>query len=464
MLKKFAICFSISILISSCQSNPKETFNILITNASILNIASGEVTSGKFIGITNDTIRLVGDMSSQNNFESVTLLDAENKFVMPGLWDMHVHFRGGDSLITENKNLLPLFLAYGITTVRDAGGDMTSSVLQWKEDIKQGTLAGPTIFTSGPKLDGPNPAWAGSLQVEDEQDIVKALDSLESLGVDYVKMYDGSLTKEAFYGIIREAKKRNLKTTGHMPLTADILEAARLGLSGSEHMFYLLKSCSPIQDSLTQLNLGFGMLGAVFDTYDPTLAQEVYEKLGDQDFYVTPTQAVVEILAEISETDHSKDSLLAYMGDGIIKTYQGRVEKSKKAAALGSRNLYEDILTLTPQYIPAMNSAGIHILTGSDAGAFNSYCYPGESLINELLLLVEAGLTPQEALKASVMNGPQFFGLEKYYGSIEVGKVADLILLDKNPLENIDNIKTLAKLVKNGKGYDKKEILGLLKR
>ena len=220
-----------------------EKFDILVTNTSILDINTGEISEGNLIGITNDTIKLVTNTYQENQFEAITKIDAENKFVMPGLWDMHVHFRGGDTLSNKNKNLLPLFLAYGITTVRDAGGDITPSVLNWCKAINQGLMVGPTIFTPGPKLDGADPAWEGSLTVETEDDIKKALDSLESSGVDYAKMYDGRLTKEAYYGIIKEAKKRGLKTTGHMPFDATIPEASSFGLNGTEHLFYVLKSC-----------------------------------------------------------------------------------------------------------------------------------------------------------------------------------------------------------------------------
>lgn len=90
---------------------------------------------------------------NKGKYEALEILDAQNKYVMPGLWDMHVRFRGGDSLIQENKDLLPLFLAYGVTTVRDAGGDITPSVMDWRKQIQNGTLDGPSIFSSGPKLD-----------------------------------------------------------------------------------------------------------------------------------------------------------------------------------------------------------------------------------------------------------------------------------------------------------------------
>lgn len=200
-------------LLPACNSS-REQADVIILNATILDIESGEEIPGKMIAISGDTLQAVLDMDEKDSFKAAKIIDAKNKYVMPGLWDMHVHFRGGDTLAVENKDLLPLFLAYGVTTVRDAGGDITNNVLNWRKKIGTGELTGPTIFTSGPKLDGPKPAWPGSIQVATLDDIPGALDSLEKLGVDYVKMYDGSLSNEVFYGIIAAAQERGFKTTG----------------------------------------------------------------------------------------------------------------------------------------------------------------------------------------------------------------------------------------------------------
>lgn len=461
-MKKITRLFLVTLFVVSCQNTSNQTFDLIITNASIIDVKKGVVNTESFIGINKDTIQLIGNMKEFQNYSSKKTLDVHHSFVMPSLWDMHVHFRGGDRLITENKNLLPLFLAYGITTVRDAGGDITASILKWQKEIKNGQLNGPTIFTSGPKLDGTKPAWEGSLKIEKTEDISKAIDSLEVLGSDYVKIYDGNLTKEMFYGILKETEKRGLKATGHMPLSADILEATNLGLDGTEHTYYALKSASPLNDSLTQLNKGYGMFGEIFDTYDPKLARQVFKKLAKKDFYITPTQGIVNILSNVATKDHSQDSLLPYIGDGIIKTYQKRVLGAKRNAKSGRRSIYKDVLTLAKDYIPAMKEEGILLLAGSDCGAFNSYSYPGESLIDELELLVKAGLTPREALTTSIINGPHFFDLDKYYGTLEKGKVADIIILEQNPLENIDNIKTMQSLVTKGVLYQKEDIKILL--
>ncbi|WP_237708835.1 amidohydrolase family protein [Gillisia marina] len=321
----------IIILFSSCNSKITKHFDLIITNATIIDVLGDTLSHSQLIAISNDTIRLVDNMSNLDTYKADKTLDAENKFVMPGLWDNHVHFRGGDTLVEENKKLLPLFLAYGITNVRDAGGDLTPSVLKWRQQIAKKELDGPTIFTSGPKLDGIKPAWPGSIIVESREDVKSALDSLEILKVDYVKMYDGSLKKDVFYEIIKQAETRGLKTTGHMPLSADIVTATELGLDGTEHMYYLIKAGSPLADSLTQTNPTYGMFPEIIESYDANLAKTIFEKLASKNAFITPTLHIGKVLSELTEIDHKNDSLLNYISPGIQKTYQGRVATAKKS-------------------------------------------------------------------------------------------------------------------------------------
>ncbi len=461
MIKKFLISICLVSLIVSCNSEEKEKFDLLILNASIVDVASGVILQERLVGISGDTIRFVGEMTDSDRYEAKKTLNAENKFLMPGLWDMHVHFRGGDTLVEENKNFLPLFLAHGITTVRDAGGDITPSVLEWREQIANGSLEGPGIFTSGPKLDGDDPAWPGSIRISNTQDIEKALDSLEAMGVDYVKMYDGNLTKEMFYEIIKAAEKRGLKTTGHMPLSADFLEAIDYGLDGTEHMYYALKACSPVADSLTAMNLGYGMMDRIIETYDPELAQQVFEKMAAEDVYVTPTVHIGKTLAEMLDVDHTQDSLLNYMGPGVRQSYQGRIESAKRAREAGSSSRSKMEKQTSAMLLP-MYEAGVKLLAGSDSGAFNSFVYPGGSLQEELQDFVKAGLSPQQALTTSVIYGPSFFGLEEFYGGVAEGKVADLILLENNPLEDIKNIRDIEAVIIGDKIFSEEDLKKML--
>lgn len=448
MKKHFSSLLIWILVFYSCEEEKKSKYDLLILNATIIDVKTGTLNNGSFIAISNDTIRLSGKMNNMNKLESLETIDVDNKYVMPGLWDMHVHFRGGDSLIRENKNLLPLFLSHGVTTIRDAGGDITPSIMKWRNQLRNKTLDGPNIFTSGPKLDGPKPTWEGSINIVDSSQIKMALDSLEAIDVDYVKLYNYNLSKEIFYNILKEAEKRGLKTTGHVPETANLMEAIAYGLDGEEHMFSSLQACSKLVDGRLE--------------FDSKIAEEVYAKMASKDFYITPTLHIGKILTEILDTNHSSDELLPFIGKGIQKTYQMRINSAIKRKAEGSDLGAKTEKQFSEMIVP-MYQAGINLLAGSDCGPFNSYTYPGESLHGELIILVEAGLTPQQALKCSIINGPKFFGLENYYGSMESNTVADLIVLDKNPLENIENIEEINTVINKGKVLSRESIGQILK-
>jgi len=448
------------LFLSACTPSESEV-DLIIRDANVLDIASGEVTEDQMIGISGDTIQWVRSMEDDGLVASAKSFDARGGFVMPGLWDMHVHFRGGDTLIRENKNLLPLFLAYGVTTVRDAGGDITPAVMDWKQQIAVGDLLGPTIFTSGPKLDGERPGWPGSIRVVEPADVDRALDSLEALNVDYVKMYDGSLSAQRYYDIIAEAEARGLKTTGHMPMSANLLEGIERGLDGNEHLYYVLKACSPLADSLTAEGLGYGMLPIITNTYDPALADSVYRIMADRDVYVTPTMHIGETLAQLAEVDHTNDELLAYIGPGIQRTYQGRLRSAIRAAETGNTSR-ADFVARTQTMLKPMYEAGVPIVAGSDCGPFNSFVYPGLSIHQELQQFVDAGLTPREALETATRSGPVFFGRSDDYGAVAPGKIADLLILDRNPLEDIANTRAIKAVVKGGTLRDQPDLDVLL--
>ncbi|MBU0697007.1 MAG: amidohydrolase family protein [Bacteroidetes bacterium] len=457
-MKKIASLLLLVLALTAWKNPVAKKYDVLITHANIVNVVTGKIQPNQFIAISKGIIQQTGNMSTSISITALKIINVQNKYVMPGLWDNHVHFRGGEDLAQENKNFLPLYLAYGVTTVRDCGGDITNHLLQWRKEITDGTLAGPTIFTSGPKLDGDKPAWAGSIAVLNQKDVIKALDSLQSIPSDFVKIYDGSIQPDAYYAILKEAHQRGMKTTGHMPLTANILDAANLGLNGSEHLYYVLKSCSPKADSLSKLNMGYGVMSEIAESYDPALAEKVYKQLAKKEFFVTPTLYIGQILAHVATDDHSQDQLLPYIGKGIKATYAGRVASAKRAAKSASGDFHNKTEEVFSEMVKPMYDAGINILAGSDCGAFNSYTYPGEAIHGELKRLVKAGLTPTEALKTSFVNGPKFFDKSATYGSITKGKIADLLILDANPLVKIENIDQVNTVIAKGKVYPKSKL------
>ncbi|MBS1606845.1 MAG: amidohydrolase family protein [Bacteroidetes bacterium] len=452
------------------QSGHKK-FALVITNASIVDITNGKILSNRLLAISGDTILAVDDTKKATAYKAEKYLDAKGKYVMPGLWDMHVHFRGGDSTIAANKALLRLFLAYGVTTVRECGGDITPSVMTWRKQTARGQLDGPRIFTSGPKLDGPNAVWAGSIPVVTPADVTAALDSLQKIHADFVKIYDSRISGDAYLEIIRQAKRRHMKVTGHMPFTVELKEAAGLGMDGSEHLYYVFKACSSKEDSITDeirrrehtdhpIGL-FGALPALFSTFDSSKADRLFKYLAEKHFSITPTLFISKTLSGIKGDDHSNDSLLAYIDPKIQATYRGRVNGARRQSDSATR-FTKKYQALCASLVPKMYAAGVNIVAGSDCGAFNSYVYPGSSIHEEIKLLAASGLTPAQALRTATANGPKFFGLAGFFGSLQQGKCSDMVILERNPLEDISAIDRIDAVLSHGRLYSKSDLDALL--
>jgi hypothetical protein len=298
--------------------------------------------------------------------------------------------------------------------------------------------------------------------VETPAQIGKALDSLQRLKVDYVKIYDSKISDAAFLNTIRLAQRRGLKTTGHMPYSVTLGEAVKRGLDATEHLYYVFKACSGKEDSLTALvraslktpkPLGlFAMLPAVYDTYSPAAADRIFKLMAKRHTAVVPTLHIGKTLTELPENDHARDSLRAYIDPKIQATYTRRLASARQQSAAAqafSKKLEVKFMSLVPQ----LQAAGVTVLAGSDSGPFNSFIYPGASLQDELIQLVQAGLTPLQALQAATTNGARFMGVADRTAAIAVGKDADLVLLTANPLENIANIKQIDAVVSRGKAY-----------
>ncbi len=458
--KQFFI-LSIVLVFFNCEEGKVTTYDIAILNGNIINIESGDITK-RDVFIKDNRIVKITDQGILVNYQSLETIDATSKYILPGFWDNHVHFRGGDTLIQANKDFLKLFLMNGITAVRDAGGDMTLSVMDWNAQITKGELMGPTIFTSGPKLDGPNATWAGSLVVENAEDVSKALDSLQELKTDFVKIYESRISREAFLETVSQATKRGMITSGHMPFTVELRENIEAGIGAIEHLYYVLKGCSSEEKQITQaiINKEFGFwqsMEKLIATYDTESAQTTFQQLKTNNVYVVPTLHIGNVLSYLDEEDHTNDTYLKIMHPGIIKTYQVRIN----GAMSGSEKARQDrkaLNTFFKELSKSLSDVGVGLLAGSDSGAFNSYTYPGISLHKELEAMVASGISNLKALQTSGYNGSKFLKKDNDYGTITIGKIADFVVLNGNPLEDIKQTRNIHRVIKNNQVYNPKTI------
>jgi imidazolonepropionase-like amidohydrolase len=423
----------------------------------VVDVAGGTVQPGRTVVVTGGRIVAVAD--GPDGFAPAVAVDGTDRFVMPGLWDNHVHFGGGEALIEENRRLLPLYVAHGVTTVRDAAGDLSPSVLAWRDAVATGTMQGPAIFTSGPKLEGIDSIWPGDLEVGTPAEVMAALDRLRDMRVDFVKITENTLKPDLYLLGVQEARKRGWHVSAHVPMAITLDEASTAGLSSIEHMSYLLRGGSPREAELSGAVAAGRMpaadaLTAMIDSFDEATAVATYRRLAERGTAVTPTLNGSRILAYLDQDAHATDAYLRYLGPGLKATYAGRVERAAAddAAAVARRH---DRFEKAARLLPLLRTAGVTILAGTDAGFLNSFNYPGIGIHDELEILVRYGLTPQQALAASVVNGPAFLGHAADFGAVAAGKAADLVLLDRNPLEDIQATRGIRGVVLRGRYLDR---------
>ena len=425
--------------------------DLVITDANVINTVTGNVAPRRVIVIRKDTIVEIGDANAASRYRARQVVNAGGRYVIPGLWDMHMHFGGGDSLIAENRVLLGLFVAHGITAVRDAAGDLSSTVLAWRDSVARGLVDGPTIFTSGPKIEGINSIWPGDMEVATRAGVDSALDRLQRMRVDFVKLTDNALTPELFRYALGEIRKRGLKSSAHIPAAVPVREAIELGLGSIEHLSYAIRAAGEFPGRER-------VAGAPFDTAN---AMEVYRLMASRGTAITPTLNISRTLAFLDSEDHSKDEYLKYIGPGLQTTYNWRIERAAGATPEQLERRHANY-GISSSKLPLLQRAGVQILAGTDAGFLNSFDYPGIGLHDELGLLVKAGLTPLQALQASTINGARFLGREARHGTLEAGKASDLVILDANPLADIAATRRIHGMVIRGSYRDRKSLDAML--
>lgn len=445
----------------------ESTADVLIRHATVVDVEHGNTRAGQTVAIRGNDIVAVGDDSAlASQWRAAKTIDAKNRYLIPGLWDMHVHFGGGPALIEENKALLPLYVAHGITTVRDASGDLAEQVLSWRGQIASGALFGPQLFTSGAKIEGLAPVWKGTIEAGDKAGVDAALDREQRDQVDFVKITDSTLTPELFLYAVSQAKQRGLRTSGHIPMALTVGQAVDAGISSIEHLDYAYKA--GVKDEATiAADFAAGRIDRaeanrrLHAGFDRDTAMAAYRRFAELGVAVTPTLDGGRIIDFLDVEPHTNDAYLAYIGPGLRKTYDWRVERAAKATPeqIQARHArYAQVAAV----LPMLQEAGVRIMAGTDAGFLNSYNYPGIGLHNELKLYVREGLTPPQALIAATRAGPAWFGKLERYGAVETGKAADLVLLERNPLQDIDATRAINTVILRGQVYDRAALDALL--
>lgn len=367
------------------------------------------------------------------------VIDGRGKFLVPGLWDMHVHLA-----MPGGRDVLPLYITNGVTSVRDMAGDWPT-LTAWRRDIAAGSVIGPRIMTSGPYLEGGDQPIP-HLLVKTPADAAPAVDSLIKLGVDFIKVH-GQLTRESYFAIARAARARGIPFAGHVSRVVGAADASDSGQASIEHLLAIPNSCSAAE--VTELAPRFPVQAAL-GRCDTTDQAPLYARLRRNGTRVVPTLVAQLEVARWPKRDLPGDSVARYLPDSLRQYVAGifpMVDSVPPDADVTGLKLFGKRVAITG----VLHRAGVTIMPGTDAPLRNSP--PGFGLHEELLLLTRAGLSPFEVLRAATLEPARFFGMLDSLGTIETGKIADLVLLSANPLADIRNSSRTVYVMSNGRLY-----------
>jgi imidazolonepropionase-like amidohydrolase len=426
---------------------------LVFIHVTVIDTLQGKLHSDSTVVIQGNLITALGKTGRIPIPKDAQVVDATGKFLIPGLWDMHFHTPDDKQ---SREIFYPLAIINGITGVRNMFG--AEDLLKHRAEVNSGTLLGPRMILGSPVVDGPTPMWPGSIPVADANAGRQAVRTVKQSGYDFVKTYQ-FLSRETYLAIADEAKKQNIPFAGHVPFSLTAAEASDAGQKTFEHIFGVSIACSTdeatlrpaLADASARVGNSIADHMALFirnETeplagYDQQKATALFKRMAKNGTYAVPTLVLHQSLGIGPNPPVRNDSRLKYMPANIKQSFVW--ELGLLSAHQSYQPVYERLLSMTG----SMHRAGVKILAGTDT--YNSYCYPGFSLHDELELFVKAGLTPLEALQTATLNPAQFLNLTRSLGTVEKGKIADLVLLDANPLVNIGNTRKIASVVVNGR-------------
>jgi imidazolonepropionase-like amidohydrolase len=436
---------------------------LVLAHVSVIDSTGRAPQADQTVVIDNGRIVSIAPAASAKIPKNVRVVDATGKVLIPGLWDMHVHLAGVNADPGWSKQvLLPLLLANGIVGVRDMGGDL-EALRAWQRDVESGALVGPHIVAAGPWLAGAGQKTAEQYPVKDADDARAAVRDLQQRGADFIKIISLP-SKEAFFAVADESKKQNISFVGHLPFQVSAIDASDASIHSIEHLLYsaFSLSFSSKEDDLRQRliaaeqngdSVAWEKIAHESDaTYDTEKAATLFQTLKKNHTWVTPTLNSLNTASHPEEWSVD-DPLLEFVPPALAKQWRDSFhdDQMKERAAWLARQASND-WKLTSE----LHHAGISLLVGSDS--LDPFVFPGESLHKELVEMVRAGLTPGEALQAATRGAAQFLGRERDFGTVETGKIADLVLLEASPLENIANTQRIAGVVRGGKYLDRGDL------
>jgi imidazolonepropionase-like amidohydrolase len=448
---------------------------VAFNRVTVVDVVEGRLNPDQLVRISGERIVEVAPSAGAQIPQGTRVVDAAGRFLIPGLWDMHAHFFDIDTPGCPEISF-PLTVAHGVTGARDVEGYL-DLLIAWRAEIESGRIVGPTIVGTGPLIDGVPVVYPPMAVVaRTPEDGRRIVDALAARGADFVKAYE-MLRRDTFFAIVDQAKKRGLPVAAHVPLTVLAGEASDAGVRSFEHLRNIELACSRDAEALlaertARLEAGAGRIGfelrteihwsqrmRALDTYDAERCTALMRKLAANGTWQAPT--LFNDTREARRPDFRDEvrETLRWVPELQRKDWEAW---SKRIGALApeaatSRKRHADWLMRLAR---RMNEAGIGLLAGTDISS--PWMVPGAALHEELRVLVEAGLTPLEALRTATSNPARYFERSDEFGAVAPGRIADVVLLDADPLVDIGNARRIRAVVARGRYLDRSTLDGLL--
>ncbi len=433
----------------------------LLTNVTLVDIETGTLAADQSVLIQDGVITEVGANLMASD---VTIVDGKGGYLIPGLWDSHVHIFSSP---TEPDTALPLYVINGVTGIRDMGALWSIAQQQaLQAQIESGEVLGPRLILSGAWVDGSPGSWPGMFLADTPDDARTVVAQIAAEGWAAVKSYS-MLTEETYLALAEAATEYGLPLVGHIPEPVALGTAIAAGQDGMEHFGRVPMACSTdeermlndlraaMQDDAGQARL-FEIMAArnaiILDTWDAALCMRVLARMADVGLHVSPTLVVANFY---TGNWPAADTPRMRMLPPEVRAGWNQPDFRLDAMTDEVRTLAEQSIALDRRTFAMAHEAGVPILASSDASFANPYLFHGFSLLDELDIYVETGLTPREALYTATVAPPRFFNLSDQDGTIAVGHRADLVLLDANPLEGLATLRKPLAVIIAGKVLDR---------
>jgi imidazolonepropionase-like amidohydrolase len=447
-LLQFILLFSV-VACSGQQLINNEKQEIVFTAVNVIPMDREGILENQVVVVRNGRIAAVGDASKTKYSKNALLINGRGKYLIPGLAEMHAHVPPVDDL-EPMKEVLLLFAVNGVTTIRGMLGHPRH--LELRSKIKSGEITGPRFITSGPSFSGQT--------VKTAEAAAEMVRQQKKAGYDFLKLHPG-LSKETFAAIAKTAKEVKIPFAGHVSFDVGVWRAIEAGYATIDHLDGFVESLVPdIENTTEQQNGLFAMF--IADKADTSKISKLTSALRNNKIWVVPTQALAERWFAPNKSPEALrgEPEMKYMAANTLNNWVNSKKNLMNNPKYNSDALNRFIV-LRRKLIYACNKNGVGLLLGSDAPQV--FDVPGFSLHHELEYLVNAGLTPYEALRTGTVNVAAFLN-QQDMGIIKTGAISDLVLLNGNPLKNIKEVKNIEGVMLGTKWLPKVWINNELKR